>query len=81
MEIITMPVGAYQTNCYMVWLEGREDCILIDPGYSPRWILQQAESKKKTVAAILLTHGHFDHVGGVREIAEKTGCDVYLRSE
>ena len=66
MEIITMPVGAYQTNCYMVWAEGREDCVLIDPGYSPQWILQQAESRKKTVGAILLTHGHFDHEGGVR---------------
>ena len=31
-----------------------------------------------TVEAILLTHGHFDHVGGVKEIAAETGCDVYL---
>ncbi len=81
MEIVSMPVGAYQTNCYMVWAEDRDDCLLIDPGYSPEWLLQQVQKKNKTLSAILLTHGHFDHVGGVREIAEKTGCDVYLRSE
>ncbi|MBE6982804.1 MAG: MBL fold metallo-hydrolase [Ruminococcaceae bacterium] len=81
MEIITMPVGDYQTNCYMVWQEGREDCILIDPGYLPERILAFVRQQGKTVSAILLTHGHFDHVGGVRKIAEETGCHVYLREE
>ena len=78
MEMLVMAVGAYQTNCYMVWLEGREDCVLIDPGSAHKEILEIVEKQKKTVAAILLTHGHFDHVGAVRKIAEKTGCAVYL---
>ncbi len=81
MEILTMPVGDYQTNCYMVWQAGREDCILIDPGFLPEKILGTVRGQGKTVAAILLTHGHFDHVGGVRKIAEATGCRVFLREE
>ena len=81
MQMLVMPVGDYQTNCYMVWQEGREDCVLIDPGYLPERILEVVRQRGKTVAAILLTHGHFDHVGGVRKIAEETGCSVYLREE
>ncbi len=81
MEIITMPVGDYQTNCYMVWQAGRDDCILIDPGYLPEKILEFVRQQGKSVSAILMTHGHFDHVGGVRKIAEETGCRVYLREE
>jgi glyoxylase-like metal-dependent hydrolase (beta-lactamase superfamily II) len=81
MEIIQMPVGDYQTNCFLVWQEGREDCILIDPGYLPEEILGVVRQQGKTVAAILLTHGHFDHVGGVKKIAKETGCAVYLREE
>ena len=81
MEIITMPVGDYQTNCYLVWQEGREDCVLIDPGYLPDEIMGFVQSKGKKLAAILLTHGHFDHVGGVKKIAKETGCPVYLREE
>lgn len=80
MQIITMPVGAYQTNCYVVW-EQDAQCVLIDPGYQPAYLLQQVKRLGKTVAAILLTHGHFDHVGGVREIAAETNCPVYLCKE
>ena len=81
MEMIAMPVGDYQTNCYLIWQEQREDCVLIDPGYLPERILEVVRQQGKTVAAILLTHGHFDHVGGVRKIAEETACPVYLREE
>ena len=78
MEILVMPVGSYQTNCYMLWQEGREDCVLIDPGSAYKEILEMTQKQGKKVSAILLTHGHFDHVGAVRKIAEKTGCPVYL---
>ncbi len=77
MHIMTMPLGAYQTNCYMVWGEA-EQCVLIDPGYDGAAVLEQVKSRDKQVAAILLTHGHFDHVGGVKEIAAETGCPVYI---
>ena len=72
-----MPVGLYQTNCYMVWGEG-EKCVLIDPGYMAEEILAQVQRQGKKVEAILLTHGHFDHVGAVRDIAAETDCKVYI---
>ena len=71
MNILVMPVGLYQTNCYMVWGEG-DTCVLIDPGYQPTELLAQVQRQGKRVEAVLLTHGHFDHVGGAKGIAEST---------
>ena len=76
MEMLSMCVGSYRTNCYMLW--ENEECVLIDPGFEPEQILEQVLCKGKKVAAILLTHGHFDHVGGVRQLAADTDCNVYL---
>ncbi len=81
MEIRNLKVGSYQTNCYIVWEDGRKDCLVIDPGYEPERILEQVRSLGKTVEAILLTHGHFDHVGGVKQIAAETDCKVYICAE
>ena len=77
-NIKTLALGAYQTNCYLVWDENSDSCVVIDPGYEPDTILDEAERLGKTVAAIFLTHGHFDHVGAVRELVAETGCPVYL---
>ena len=81
MELKTFPIGSLQTNCYMVWEDGSDTCILIDPGYEPELLLEQVRLQRKTLEAILLTHGHFDHVGAVKEIVAETGCKVYLCTE
>jgi len=81
MELITMPLGAYQTNCYLLYNSDRADCLVIDPGYEPEAVLSQVNKLGKTVAAILLTHGHFDHVGAVRDIAAKMECPVYIHEQ
>ena len=77
LQMLMLPLGDYQTNCYMVSGDG-DDCVLIDPGYQPDYLLEQVRRRGKSVAAILLTHGHFDHVGAVQALVAETGCDVYL---
>ena len=77
-NIKTLALGAYQTNTYLVWEENSPTCVVIDPGYEPDTILDEAKKLGKEITAVLLTHGHFDHVGGVRELAAETGCPVYL---
>ena len=77
-NIKTLALGAYQTNTYLVWEETSPTCVVIDPGYEPDTILDEAKKLGKEITAVLLTHGHFDHVGGVRELAAETGCPVYL---
>ena len=78
MNILTMPLGSYLTNCYIAWGEDADSCIVIDPGYEPETVLAETVRLGKAVAAILLTHGHFDHVGGVRWLATETDCPIYL---
>lgn len=78
MNIVRLPLGAYQTNTYILFNEGGEKCLVIDPGYEPRKILNYVNELMLDVEAILLTHGHFDHVGGVKEIAADTDCRVFL---
>lgn len=78
LNIHTMALGAYQTNCYIVWGADSDACVVIDPGYEPDRVLSQVKHLGKTLEAILLTHGHFDHVGGVRQLAADTDCRVYL---
>lgn len=74
----TLTVGPLATNCYLVYEEGARQCLVIDPGYEPETILTSLEKAQLTPAAILLTHGHFDHVGGVKKLVEATCAPVYL---
>ena len=78
MNMKTLALGAYQTNCYILWQQGAQDCIVVDPGYEPQRILAELKLLNLNIAAILLTHGHFDHVGAVKELAGLTGCKVYI---
>ena len=79
MNIQTLILGPLQVNCYIVYANRK--CLIIDPGFEPERILAACEKLGLTIEAILLTHGHFDHVGGVKKIAEKTGCRVFLHPE
>ena len=78
LKIHTLTLGAYQTNCYIIHDEASKTCCVIDPGYTPESVLDTLEELGLTLEAILLTHGHFDHVGGVKLLASETGCKVYL---
>ena len=78
LKVHALTLGAYQVNCYIIHDEKSTSCCIIDPGYEADTILDKLSELGLTLEAILLTHGHFDHVGAVRDIAADTGCQVYL---
>ena len=78
LKIHFLPLGDYQTNCYIVHEENSARCFLIDPGYEPGIIASYLEEKGLTPEAIALTHCHFDHVGAVKDLAAQYDCKVYL---
>ena len=77
-QIITLSLGDYQTNCYIVSAKESKTCAVIDPGYNAAMILDCLQALELTPDAILLTHGHFDHVGAVKELVKATGCALWI---
>ena len=76
MNIQKLTLGLYQTNTYL--LANDTEAVVIDPGYEAATILDALAGK--TLKAILLTHGHFDHVGAVKELVAETGCEVWIHA-
>ena len=68
-QINELTVGPVQTRCYILYNENEKECVVIDPGDEPERIRKRAGDRR--IAAILLTHGHFDHIGGVAALMEK----------
>jgi hydroxyacylglutathione hydrolase len=76
--VASFTVGPLQENCYFVRRPGAETAVIVDPGDEPERILAALEQLQITeVAAILLTHTHFDHVGAVTPVQSATGAPVY----
>lgn len=69
---ITRVISAgFEENCYIVQLAGRTDALVVDPGLEPDKILEYLESRAVEPAAMLLTHGHGDHIAGNAAIKQR----------
>ena len=69
MNIANIPVGFLGTNCYIVSVDSGA-CAVIDPGAQPEKIITYLDGKGLKAEYILLTHGHHDHIGGVKKLME-----------
>lgn len=78
MEINRLILGDLAVNCYILTDNG--EAAVIDPGTRADLILNKIEESGAALTKILLTHGHFDHTGAVKALAEKTGAKVYIHS-
>ncbi len=79
--IRAMTVGPVGTNCYIANVEGRTDCVVVDPGASGDRIAKVLKDDGMSLSAVLLTHGHFDHYEGVPELTAQMGGKVYILEE
>ncbi|MDF1544633.1 MAG: MBL fold metallo-hydrolase [bacterium] len=77
MEIETAVVGSYAVNCYLAWDARSGQGIIVDPGDDGPLIAEAVSQLGFKPVGILLTHGHLDHIGAVRELMEKWSLPLY----
>ena len=78
-NITPVPCGLLEENCYIVQAEGRDDCVVVDPGDD--YTKLKAILGNRRVGAVLLTHGHFDHIMAAGEMARDFDAPVYVSAE
>lgn len=76
-KIGRMTLGVCATNCYFLYREGSGEVIFVDPADRGADIYEALQKKGLLVAAILLTHGHFDHIWGAEKLRELSGAKIY----
>lgn len=81
MKVERIVVGTYETNTYIISDNKTKDTFIIDPGMSNRQIKNYIEKNRLNLLGIILTHCHWDHVGGVEEIKNMYECDVYAHKK
>ena len=81
LRILQLPLGPLHTNCYVLACTTTNQAAVIDPAWDGRGIHLRIQQQGWTVSHILLTHTHFDHVGGLAELKELTGAPIYVHAD
>lgn len=77
MKIKQIAVGMLQTNCYIAYDPTSKEALVIDPGAEPERLIKEMDKEQLQPKAVLLTHGHFDHAGAAKEVAQHFKIDIY----
>ena len=77
LQVVQLPLGAFQSNCYVVRGPSADEAVVVDPGWPGEAPRIQSVLGGARCVGILVTHGDIDHVAGVAELAEATGAPVH----
>ncbi|MBR5596282.1 MAG: MBL fold metallo-hydrolase [Lachnospiraceae bacterium] len=81
LKIERIVMGSVQTNCYFLYQEDKKKIIVVDPADKGEYLYNSFKEEGFEVAAILLTHAHFDHIWGCNKLRELTGVQVFACEE
>ncbi len=81
MQIKTLVVNDLQTNCYILIDENTKEAVVIDPGGESDYIMEEIEKSRCDLKAILLTHGHYDHIEAIADIKNKYNVPLYAHED
>lgn len=77
LRIRTCVLGAVSTNCYIVYNSGTKEAVIVDPGDNAPYITNKCRELDVLPVAVLLTHGHFDHILAAQDISRTFHIDIY----
>jgi glyoxylase-like metal-dependent hydrolase (beta-lactamase superfamily II) len=81
MKIETIVVSPFEVNCFLIWENDDNSGVIIDPGDEDELIAERIAKHGFKPGAILLTHGHGDHIGAVKPLKEKFNIPIYIGRE
>ena len=81
LRLESLVLGPVQTNCYFAMNRETKELFLVDPADHAERIIERIDMLQACPKAILLTHGHFDHIGAVRAVADHYGIPVFIEKE
>ena len=81
MKVEKFVTGIISTNCYLVINEDTKQAVVIDPAACPSYLMSHIKSEELKVEAILLTHGHFDHIMGIDGFLSEFDVPVYVHED
>ena len=81
MKVEKFVTGIISTNCYLVINEDTKQAVIIDPAACPSYLMSHIKSEGLKIEAILLTHGHFDHIMGIDGFLSEFDVPVYVHEE
>ena len=76
-----LAVGPFSSNCYIVGAESAKEGMVIDPGDEAEVILGEVKDLGLEINSIILTHGHIDHIGALKEVKKATGAEVAVHTD
>jgi hydroxyacylglutathione hydrolase len=80
-DVTRLELGPIGTNCYLVRRPGATDAVVVDPGADAAEIRLELAARSARCSAILVTHGHWDHLGAVADLAEGTDAPVHMAED
>ncbi|HWE88712.1 MAG TPA: MBL fold metallo-hydrolase [Pseudonocardiaceae bacterium] len=82
MLVVGFPVGALQANCYLLATDAGEPCVIVDPGQDAVEPINEAlREHRLSPVAVLLTHGHFDHMFSVTPVCDGNDVPAWIHPE
>ena len=81
MIVQKLVVGPFASNCYIIGSESNREGVIIDPGADAEEILRNVKDLGLKIKSIVLTHGHIDHIGALKEVKDATGAEVAIHTD
>ena len=77
----TFVLGYLSTNCYLIYNQKSREAVVVDPADNGAFVLNKCRELQVKPVAVILTHGHFDHILAVEDICRAFSCQVYAGRE